>query len=254
MSFEPQNNLERSLVKAAAEPAHRPQFYQDFLAAEIFVLPHGEMPKIENGILQSGTQLALQHMELEGKTYLPFFSSLVRLQATLQEEREYLRMGVRPFLAMTQGATLLLNLNPGSDYGKEFLPSEIAQLLDGSMFQSPQPYVVKQDTEILIGQPANYPDNLVASLRQLYAKLPKVRAAYLAQYHDPSRDESPGVLVALDVAGDYEKILADSGICVRGISPEYHHLDFVDLQTSSLKDYFLKTKPFYKQSFLRRFL
>src|SRR5438132_873318 len=38
MTFEPVNDFERSLIKAANDPAHRPQFYRDLLAAELFAI------------------------------------------------------------------------------------------------------------------------------------------------------------------------------------------------------------------------
>jgi hypothetical protein len=249
--FEPNNELERSLMKAASEPEHRAQFYRDFLASEILILPVGDLPEIKDGIVQTGTNLSLQHFEANGKSYLPFFSSLPRLQAAIREEREYLKLAVRPFLEMTRGALLLLN--PGSDYGKEFLPDEVSRLLDGSIFQ-PQRHVVERATQVLIGQPAKYPTQLVEALRRLYAKLPKVRAAYLAQHFDPSRDKTPGLLIALETAGDWDQIVSESGICVQGLTPDHDHTDFVELQKSGLRGHFAQVKPFYKQSLLRRFL
>ncbi|HWM93939.1 MAG TPA: SseB family protein [Thermoanaerobaculia bacterium] len=71
-------------------------------------------------------------IEIEGRTYVPAFSSLPRLQAALAQERTYFRMAARDFLELTRGADVLLN--PGSDYGKELLASEIESLLDGSIF------------------------------------------------------------------------------------------------------------------------
>jgi hypothetical protein len=129
--FEPQNRLEESLVKAATQPESRPQFYRDFLESELYLLPHGEVPEIKDGVLQTGSQVAFQAVEIEGKTWLPIFSSLPRLQAALDTERPYLRMAARTFLELTRGADILLN--PGSDYGKQFLADEIARLLDGSI-------------------------------------------------------------------------------------------------------------------------
>jgi len=39
MPFEPENALERSLMKAATDPAHCPQFYRDLLESDLFILP-----------------------------------------------------------------------------------------------------------------------------------------------------------------------------------------------------------------------
>jgi hypothetical protein len=249
--FEPDNELERSLMKAASQPAHRAQFYRDFLASDIFILPTGELPEIKDGLVQTDSKLSIQHMEANGKNYLPFFSSLPRLQAAIRGQRNYLKLAVRPFLEMTKGATLLLN--PGSDYGKEFLPEEVSQMLDGSIFH-PHGHVVERGTQVLIGQPANYPTELVEALRHLYTKLTKVRAAYLAQYFDPSRDKAPGLLIAIDAEEDLDRIISESGICSQGLTPNHDHIDFVQLRQSGLQKHFAQVKPFYKQSVFRRFL
>lgn len=238
-------------MKAATEPAHRAQFYRDFLESEIFILPVGDLPEVHNGVLEAESKLSLQHIEVNGKTVLPFFTSLPRLQSVIDEEREFIKLGVRAFLEMTKGAPLLLN--PGSDYGKEFFPDEVSRLLDGTIFQPSERHVVEQDTQIMLGHPAKYPTQLVESLQRLYPKQPKVRAAYLAQCFNPSRDEEPGLLVALDTAaGDWDSIVAESGICAQGLTPDHHHVDFIQLQQSGLESYFSKTKPFYKQSVLGR--
>jgi SseB protein N-terminal domain len=131
--FEPQNRLEESLVKATAEPESRPRFYRDLLGSDLYLLPAGELPEIRDGIVQTGSQIAFQVIEIEGRTYIPAFSSLPVLQAALVQERTYFRMAARDFLELTRGANVLLN--PGSDYGKEFLAPEIESLLDGSIFE-----------------------------------------------------------------------------------------------------------------------
>ena len=38
MSFQPQNKLERSLMKAAEDPAHHPQFYKDLIESDVFII------------------------------------------------------------------------------------------------------------------------------------------------------------------------------------------------------------------------
>ncbi len=248
--FNPENQLERLLMKSALEPAYRGQFYRDFLEAEILVVPVGNLPVIQNGIIQAEGKLSLQQLEVDGTIYLPFFTSVPRLQTVIREGREYLVLGVRPFLEMTKGSTLLLN--PGSDYGKEFLPDEVSQLLDGSMFQPQTHHVTHRATEVLLSQPAKYPTKLVESLRNLYSTLPEVRAAYLAQCFAPSQDRSPGLLIAIDANRDWDQIVSESAICSKGLIPEHDHLDFIEFEKSGLQEHFLQTKPFYKRSIFKR--
>jgi hypothetical protein len=41
--FEPVNDLERSLMRAALNPSYRPQFYRDLLEADIFIRHHQDL-------------------------------------------------------------------------------------------------------------------------------------------------------------------------------------------------------------------
>src|SRR5215207_2971426 len=104
MAFAPQNELERSLLRASTDPAHRPQFYRDFVASQIFVVNHGE-PLAGEGetTLEAGRSLRLQAIELNGKPHLPIFSSLERLQATLREAASYIALNALEFLKITRG-------------------------------------------------------------------------------------------------------------------------------------------------------
>ena len=64
-------------------------------------------------------------------------------------KQNYLTLNGRALLEMTRGAPFILN--PGSDYGKELLPEEIASLLDPDRM-SPSRSCWSR-TQVLIGQP-----------------------------------------------------------------------------------------------------
>ena len=71
MSFEPQNDLERSLAKAASDPAHRPQFYKDLSQSDIFIVQHGKQPPVQHTktTLAEGTTIQIQNIEHNGKPH-----------------------------------------------------------------------------------------------------------------------------------------------------------------------------------------
>lgn len=74
--LDPENDLEHSLVKAATDPSHRPQFYRDVLASEVYLVHAGDEPlDIQDGVLQEGTYLQLQPLEHHGQEWLPIFSA-----------------------------------------------------------------------------------------------------------------------------------------------------------------------------------
>ena len=245
MAFEPQNDLERSLLRAASDPAHRPQFYRDFAASQIFVINHGE-PLAGEGetTLQQDQSLRLQAVELNGKPHLPIFSSLPRLQAVLQAQASYIALNALEFLQIIRGADLVLN--PGSDYGKEFTAAEVESILEGTIGCPTESYVAQKDTQVMIGQPASYPTELVEALKRLFAGRKEVKRAWLAHFFNPEHDEKPHTLVALEVTGGWDEIAADVGIVVQETRVPDPPVDLLQVTgRGGVEDYFKGTEPFY---------
>jgi hypothetical protein len=86
MPFEPQNALERSLIQAASDPAHRPQLYKDLAQSDLFIIQEGPLSERSGRtVLKENQTIQVRHMDWNGKTCIPVFSSLPRLQAVLQE-------------------------------------------------------------------------------------------------------------------------------------------------------------------------
>lgn len=223
--FEPQNDLERSLMAATSDPAARPQFYRDLAASELFV--------IDDGSDLEQHQLRVRNVDWNGESYLPVFSSLPRLQAMIQEEVGYIALKAMDLMNITRGARLLLN--PGSDYGKALLPEEIESILDGSIWQ--------QETPVLLAQPANFPTELVEVLRSVFARHPGARKAYLAHFSNPA----PHTLIAIDASEDWERIVTNVRIAAEGVEVPDPPIDFVRLAGSGLESYFQSIEPFYER-------
>ena len=248
MTFEPENDLERSLLRASTDPAHRPRFYSDFAASRIFVVDHGE-PLAGEGetTLEEGRSLRLQAVEWNGKPYLPIFSSLPRLQATLSGTASFIALNAREFLEITRGADLVLN--PGSDYGKAFTAAEVESILDGSIGRPDESYVAQQDTQVLVGQPANYPTELVKALERLFAARTDVERAWLAHFCNPARDEKPHTLVALEVTGAWDPVSAAVGIVAQSTPFPDPPLDLLQITgRGGVEDYFKSIEPFYRRT------
>jgi hypothetical protein len=247
MNFDPINPLEESLVKASENVSHRPQFYRDLLEAEVFLIQKN-LPETPLGqrTLEKGEEVQLVGIHQDGRNVLPFFSSLPRLQAVIQEEMGYLMMKGRQLFELTQGSELVLN--PGADYGKEFTAVEVAALLDGSLFSPGEVRVSSESTEVMIGRPQNYPQEFVSALAQLFPKHPEVTRAYLAHYFNPQTGPRPHTLVAIECDKNWERVVTDAGIVVQNVSIPDPPVDFIRLDPMhSLASYFKKEKPIYKK-------
>lgn len=250
--FKPVNNLEKSLMSAATNPSSRPQFYRDLLDADIFIIQHGKSNmNIQNNILQEGTLLKIQHIERDGISWLPIFSSLQRLQQFIHSESSYLQLKAKDFFEITRGAHIVLN--PGFDYGKEFVPQEIAGILDGTIFKPIQKYVAQKDTKVFIGQPAVYPTKLVKALSDYFATNKFVNRAYLVQFHNPESGEPPHLLIGIDASGDWEKVFSDAGLIGTEVMGKDEIIDFIRLDNSGFSQHIINSaKPIYQKSFLRK--
>lgn len=141
-------------------------------------------------------------------------------------------------------------LNPGSDYGVGFPKEEIQQIIDGTIGQPSEIYRVETDTEVMIGQSSNYPNDLVKSLTHFFHATKSVNRAYLAHYFDPAKDEKPHTLVGIEITGDWDDVINKVGLVCRGIEIPDTPLDFVQITgQGGFRDYFLgnECKPFYKR-------
>jgi hypothetical protein len=140
-------------------------------------------------------------------------------------------------------------MNPGAAYGKEFFPDEVSRLLDGSVFEPRERYVAQKAMQVMIGQPSEYPKELVAALARLYSGLPEVRRAWVAFYQNPERDKEGGLLIGLDVeAGDMNRISGQTGIVIESVLKKQKYVDLVRYDGSGVSGYFTNQKPFYQRS------
>ncbi|MDR0480450.1 MAG: enhanced serine sensitivity protein SseB C-terminal domain-containing protein [Gallionellaceae bacterium] len=247
---EPDNELERKLMLAAGNPASRPEFYQALMESTIFIIGSTSSGGEGATTIPAGATLSIANWEKkDGTPIIPFFTSLDALQRALREEADYVALPARSFFEMTQGAQLVLN--PSSSYGKEFTPDEVRALLETGMNHVSQPRVVQEETRVLLGQPAQYPAEMIAALTELLAKHAAVKAAYLCLMQDPTTGEKPALVIGFDGEGDMTEALKQAGSVAADTAPKGEIVDFVLLRKddSSISEYmFESVQPFYERS------
>ena len=240
--------LEDLLRQAASDPAARPDFYAKLLEAKIYVIGTPNAGEAGTREMQPGEDLQLVAWgKPDGSPIVPFFSSLAALQAALTEPSSYFALEARAFFEITQGSDLVLN--PKSDHGKEFTPTEIEALMTDGMNHLGETRVVDAPTEVLLGQPAHYPTAMVDALSDFLAKRPDARAGYLCLMHDRSRDERPHLVIGIE-ADDAEPLIKQVGSIAADLAPSGDPVDVVAVVKgeAGLSDYFLReVKPFYRR-------
>jgi hypothetical protein len=240
--------LEHALRLAATDPSARPDFYRQLLEAEVFVIGDAE-PRPEGAwTAKEGESISLQHWSKpDGTSVLPFFSSLAALQRALDHEVTYYKLPARALLEMTQGATLVLD--PRSEYGKEFGPGEIVALLSGGLTHPAERRVIEEATQVLLGQPIERPEALIAGVRAFLDKRPAVTRAWLALMHIPTQDPEPHLVIGVESDGDIETLLAEVGNVAADLSPA-GPVDLVRVRAGEegLSRYFLEqVEPFHRR-------
>jgi hypothetical protein len=249
MSFDPVNNLERLLIAAATDPASRPRFYQELLKSEIYAVQFGAASQQKSTTqFKTGDTVQLRNLKINGKTYIPIFSSLQRLREFIKEEVNYISMNARDFFTLVGGSEVILN--PGAEYGKEFTGPEIESMIDGSIWRPATQYKARKDTQVMIGQPANPPTELIKALCDLFCTMKNVKLAYNAHFFNPDVNEKAHTLIAIQVTGEWEKTVAAAGMVANGVNIPDPPVDFIQLTGKSFEDYFSGQEPFYRKKIL----
>ena len=197
MPFISENELEIALVKAAKNPVSGPDFYRRLLETDLLVMgaAEGQEYATEKFRVAPGGKVNLVTGLRNGRTFLPVFSSLLRMQEYVNKQTKYLSINGRALLDLTRGAPVILN--PASEYGKEFTPQEIAHLLN--------PSALSGGPRTIIGE-AEYPVQLVESLTEVFAARPDIEAAWMIQVTFAGRD-APHPLVGVETTGDWQCLL-----------------------------------------------
>lgn len=252
---EPSNDLERKLMLAADNPASRPEFYKALMASEVFVIGFTDSEGEGVKTVPAGAKLSIVNWEKnDGTPIIPFFTSLETLQRSLNEESKFVALPAKNFFEMTLGSFLVLN--PASPYGKEFFPNEIHSLLETGMNNAPRTRVVQKETKVLLGQPANYPTEMVSALTALLAKHSAVKAAYLCLMHDSSSTEKPSLVVGFEGEMDLTEAMKEAGSVAADTAPKGELVDFAVLTRGEpgISEYMFKSvKPFYQRTWGAKF-
>jgi hypothetical protein len=104
-------------------------------------------------------------------------------------------------------------------------------------------------TRVLLGQPADYPHDLIAALQELFIKFQQVEAAYLAELHNPSSDDSPHLLIGIQCDMDMRQIASAAVTVAREIQNLNKVVDFVQVGKGRFDNYFqTQTAPFYQRA------
>ena len=235
MAFEPENPLEDALLRAQTEPSARTEFF-DLLLREKLVVA-GDCGKPEAAL---GDRLEVKTMRVNGRVYIPVFSSVARLGAH-SSDVPFFHMRGRDLLTTTRGAEFVLN--PGSEIGKVLTARDITLLLDPLASRVPQ-----KPPQVAWRQPLVYPQKLVDALKVLFANRADVLSAALIEAAFSDRNEPPHPMIGIEAIGDWRKTFREVSELTRALMPDII-VDLVPLDRGKpmdqLAEILANTAPFY---------
>lgn len=234
--FEPENEIERLLMRAAQDPSERAAFAEALMDAEIVLVMVPETGRLEpgpdgNAIVPEGTSLTLPSAMRGEERLLPFFTAPSRARAWFRGDHIAASECTRDLFGRYPEASFVLN--PGSDYGKEFTPAEVKWLLAGHFEQGAETITIPAGEQVMLGHPSDVPNELIAALSREFAVEKSIRGAWLmlaARAGHPDQSWMLGV----DHRGSWSKVLAAINRAVAGNILKGRPLDAVPLEDSSL--------------------
>ena len=133
--FEPENSLEALMQAAGRDPGIVPRFYRALLDAEIYVLtPEAPMKTGRRRSLKFREKINVAMVEFRGMTWLPAFTSKKRISDYVREPEICLGAAARDLFELLPNANFWLN--PLSECQKPLPATEIALLMDGTIYET----------------------------------------------------------------------------------------------------------------------
>jgi hypothetical protein len=231
--FEPENDIERLLMGASAEPAERPAFARALMDTQIFVVLVPDSPIVPgadgNTVVPEGTKLTLPSAARGEEKLIPFFTAPSRARAWFKGDHIIGPDLTRDLFGRYPSAPFVLN--PGSDYGKDYTPGEVARMLAGEFdMQAPQTITTQASEQILLAHPKEMPADLIEALAREFAVVKSVRGAWLML---AMRGGEQSWMLGVDHEGSWQDVRDAIGRAIVGDILGGRMLDALPLEGSS---------------------
>ena len=223
-------------MRASAEPAERPAFARALMDAQIVLVlvPDGPITSGPDGnaVIPEGTKMTLPSAVRGEERLIPFFTARSRAQTWYRNDHVAVPEQVRDLFARYPGAPFVLN--PGSDFGKDFTPGEVARMLAGDFdLSGPQAITTTAPQQIMLAHPKEIPTVLIEALARELAGVKSVRGAWLMLAMRAGESEQSWML-GVDHSGAWQDVRDAIGRALVGDILGGRMLDAMPLEGSSL--------------------
>lgn len=218
--FEPANMVERQLVAAANGGPEQQRAFERFILDETLYAATPEIPAEETVSFSEGETIRLLNVPLnDGRQAAAVFTSPQRVAAAFGEVGY---VGIQGRILFEMIRTTPAALNPGQPYGVVWEPESLSAMLG-----LPTERVVTKETKIMLGAPADPPTELIGRLRNAFAAVPQVEAAWLALAAWPESRTQSWYLDVRTSSADHEPVRRALPGAVEGADMHGRPLDMV---------------------------
>ena len=215
--FEPENDIERLLMRASTQPSERPAFARAIVDAEVFVVLVADRPIVPgpdgNTSIAEGTKLSLPSAVRGEEKLIPFFTAPSRARTWYTGDHVVAPERTRDLFGRYPDTPFVLN--PGSDYRKDFTAPEVKRMLAGQFEQGPQTIITQAPEQVLLAHPKQIPTALIEALAREFAGLDFVRGAWLMLAMRAGESEQSWML-GVDHKGSWQEVRDAIGRAVAG--------------------------------------
>ena len=237
-------SFESIFEKAANDIAYRPLFYRKLLDSDLFLLTQDTAGLPERKFISDkGTTIQVRFFS---NGIVPVFTSTNKIfdNNVIKGEVYYTALNAKIIFETFNNETSYI-INPYSPISKELLADEIKSLLNGNFYKSGAEQFLKPNEDILLGVPADYPINLIETLKRYFRKKPDVKGSYLALIENKSKKEFPHLLLGVDCKKDsWSEISGELAILVRDYLKASEIMDFIRINTGDGLSGILKKQGF----------
>lgn len=202
--------------------------------------------EIENGTTKEGTTISFKMLtNNSGESFFMAFTDWEELGKWSKEKEETLISTYEDFKSMVENDTQRVKgfvINP---YGQNIvITPELIQYFS----QRKSEIVINKDidTNVKLGQPANYPDEMVKALSKFFKENREVESAYLFLAHMEG-EEKPNLLFIIDFTGEKATLFPRVAAIAQSYLGKDEYIDLIPLNTDFGKNATKNATPFYKR-------
>ncbi len=200
--------------------------------------------EIENGTIKAGTTMSFKMLtNNSGDSFFMAFTDWEELGKWSKEREETLISTYEDLKSMVDNDTQRVKgfvINP---YGQNIvITPELMQYFS----QRKSEIVIKKDTNVMLGQPANYPHEMVKALSKFFNENREVESAYLFLAHMEG-EAKPNLLFIIDFTGEKAAIFPRVAAIAQSYLGKDEYIDLIPLNTDFGKNATKNATPFYKR-------